>query len=88
MDDNRIIVHCEVKDSMSRKWFGKKLFGVGIGPRTWEGWLATGVYLCSLLLVAEFLEASFTTKFLIVAMVSAAFIGLIWLTYDRSSHTH
>ena len=88
MGDNRIIVHSGVKDSMSRKWFGKKLFGAGIGPRTWEGWLATGVYLCSLLLVAELLDASFVTKFLIIVMLSAAFIGLIWLTYDRSSKTH
>ena len=73
---------------MSRKWFGKKLYGVGIVPLTWEGWLATGVYLCSLVLVEELLAASFATKLLILVVASAAFAGLVWLTYDRSSHTH
>lgn len=25
-------------------WFGRKRFGWGFGPRTWEGWVATLVY--------------------------------------------
>jgi hypothetical protein len=26
-------------------WFGPKLIGYGFGPRSWQGWLATGVVL-------------------------------------------
>ena len=25
-------------------WFGRKRFGIGFGPRTWQGWLVTAVY--------------------------------------------
>ena len=26
---------------MSQPWFGKKRFGYGYSPRTWQGWLIT-----------------------------------------------
>ncbi len=28
----------------SRAWFGPKQFGIGYGPRSWEGWLLTAAY--------------------------------------------
>lgn len=28
----------------SRGWFGRKRFGIGFGPRTWQGWLVTAIY--------------------------------------------
>jgi hypothetical protein len=32
-------------------WFGPKAFGVGYGPRTWQGYLVTaGVALCAILI--------------------------------------
>lgn len=32
-------------------WFGPKQFGVGYGPRTWQGYLVTaGVALCAILI--------------------------------------
>ncbi len=26
-----------------RQWFGQKRFGIGYGPRTWEGWAIVGI---------------------------------------------
>ncbi|GGE72292.1 hypothetical protein [Niveispirillum cyanobacteriorum] len=28
----------------SRAWFGPKQFGIGYGPRSWQGWLLTAAY--------------------------------------------
>lgn len=30
--------------SESRYWFGRKRFGLGWGPRSWEGWLTVIIY--------------------------------------------
>ena len=45
--------------------------------------LAIGVYLGLLVLIARFPEASQSTKFLLLALVSVGFFGLVWLTYAR-----
>jgi len=29
---------------MSKPWFGPKRLGWGLGPASWQGWLATAVY--------------------------------------------
>ena len=36
---------------MPKPWFGAKTFGVGIGPRSLEGWLLTGAYALAMLIV-------------------------------------
>ena len=55
---------------MPAKWFGPKLFGVEVSPRTWQGWLAIGVCLGLLVLIARYPVASQSTKFLLLALVS------------------
>lgn len=30
--------------TQSHGWFGRKRFGWGLGPRSWQGWLTTAVY--------------------------------------------
>jgi hypothetical protein len=32
-----------------RPWFGRKRFGYGIGPRTWQGWLLLAVLIALLI---------------------------------------
>jgi len=27
-----------------KAWFGPKFVGIGIGPRSWEGWVATALF--------------------------------------------
>ena len=34
-------------------WFGRKRYGYGYGPRTWQGWLVTAVLVAFVLLVAS-----------------------------------
>jgi hypothetical protein len=30
---------------MRRPWFGRRHIGFGVGPRTWQGWLVTAIYI-------------------------------------------
>ena len=32
----------------SKPWFGQKRFGMGLGPATWQGWLALILYVMAL----------------------------------------
>lgn len=34
---------------MSKPWFGAKTYGIGIGPKSWEGWVVTAVYAVAIL---------------------------------------
>lgn len=34
---------------MSKPWFGSKTYGIGIGPKSLEGWIATSVYVAAIL---------------------------------------
>jgi hypothetical protein len=40
-DNNQYDTGDHVKDR--RPWFGAKRFGYGFGPRTWQGYLITGI---------------------------------------------
>jgi hypothetical protein len=30
-------------------WFGRKRFGIGVGPASWQGWLATAILILALI---------------------------------------
>jgi CDP-diglyceride synthetase len=34
----------------NKYWFGPKRFGIGISPKTWEGWVCVIVYCLAMLL--------------------------------------
>jgi hypothetical protein len=38
-----------------KRWFGPKTIGYGIGPRSWEGWLAVLVFCIGDALIAKWL---------------------------------
>lgn len=39
-------------------WFGRKRFGGGVGPRTWQGWLVCGGVFAALI-AARFLVVAY-----------------------------
>jgi hypothetical protein len=39
-----------MKDNPNHYWFKRKLYGWGWTPATWEGWLATGLFVLLLIL--------------------------------------
>lgn len=64
-------------------WFPAKRFGWGWGPpRTWQGWVATAVYVAAT--VAICVRAPPTSDpgrfVLLVSLASAAFVLVCWLT--------
>jgi hypothetical protein len=42
------LTHNQEYQHMGRSWFGRKKFGFGVSPITWEGWV------CTLLVIAVF----------------------------------
>lgn len=69
---------------MTGNWFGPKVFGIGIGPRTWQGLLVIAVYAASIVFVARLVDATHTTKLMLVAVATVGLFGVVWLTYEKS----
>ena len=69
---------------MKGNWFGPKLFGIGIGPRTWQGLLVIAVYVASIVFIARMVDAAYTTKLILVAVATVGLLGVVWLTYEKS----
>jgi hypothetical protein len=52
MDDNNQQFDIGDQPRPRQPWFGRKTFGYGYGPRTWQGWLVMGVLVLFVFLVA------------------------------------
>ena len=63
-------------------WFGPKLFGVGVGVRTWQGWAVLAVGVIAVALAGWLLP--FTSQELVfVRFGILILVGIIaWLTYS------
>jgi hypothetical protein len=53
-------------------WFGRKRIGYGVGPRSWEGWLATAVFAAALIGSVRWFRPPLLGLYLL----------LVWATYD------
>ncbi|MEQ1783211.1 MAG: hypothetical protein ABMA14_17790 [Hyphomonadaceae bacterium] len=82
---------------MSRGWFGPKTIGWGVSARTWEGWVVTVVLIAGLAASIRWLRPTLeqatglppiVLTFAMVAVWLAAFLAVIWLTYERSDRGH
>jgi hypothetical protein len=69
-------------------WFGRKRFGWGIGPKSWQGWMAILVY--CLLMIGSSAALRHgphqTWDIAIKIIITGAFFTLMGLTYDRTKH--
>ncbi len=78
---------------MPKGWFGPKKIGHGIGPRSWQGWLATllfvAILLASLPLVPSLASYFGVPRPLLTGLtgivVLGAYLLLVWATYDREA---
>ena len=70
-------------------WFGPKLRGYGIAPASWQGWLVTLLLLMAIILsryiTPENLGLPHWTRPAVIAGLIAAYLLLIWRTYDAGS---
>lgn len=78
---------------MKKGWFGPKRFGVGISPRSWEGWLVTALFVAGLALTMRIatpmLAASTGLSFGVIGFTTLAiwlalYVVVIWLTYEKT----
>ncbi|HUO92849.1 MAG TPA: hypothetical protein VMU22_08000 [Rhizomicrobium sp.] len=70
-----------------RRWFGPKIIGVGIGPRSWEGWLATLVFAGGGVVLARWLHPLLpkTPVWAFELPWLALFLLVVALTYGRDA---
>ena len=69
---------------MKGNWFGPKLFGIGIGPRAWQGFLVIAVYVASIIFIARMVDVAHTTRLMLVAVATVGLLVVFWLTHEKS----
>jgi len=67
-------------------WFGAKRMGVGFGPRTWQGWAATGVYAILMFVVPQIVGQSGerTTRVACMTVLTIGFLVVFIWKLDTS----
>ena len=63
----------------SRAWFGRKTFGWGLRPASWQGWTLTAFYLLVIFVIARALAKHHAVLFvaaLVVVTVAYATVAL------------
>jgi hypothetical protein len=72
-------------ENSRRGWFGPKRLGIGYGPRTWEGWLISAVYLIMMLglryVVSPRSEHSLFISILV--LLTVAYAGVFIWKFER-----
>jgi hypothetical protein len=68
---------------MKTPWFGPKLlFGAGISPHSWEGWLCTAVYIALIVLCIRYPFESDIYRKIAIGMSTLIFGVIIYLRYE------
>lgn len=62
-------------------WFVRKRWGIGGRPATWQGWLATAIFVGLLLLAVNFLPGDAAKGAAAFALI-AIFLTLSWIKTD------
>ena len=69
---------------MKLNWFGPNLFGIGIGPRTWQGLLVLGAYAASVVVIARVVDAAQSAKLMLFVVATVGLLDVVWITYEKS----
>ncbi|MDQ0008030.1 hypothetical protein J2T07_000189 [Luteibacter jiangsuensis] len=74
-------------DTQKTYWFGRKRFGWGIGPKSWQGWLVSAVYVAVLIGLRHLGPKTLDHQvFLVLSIVSTlVFVGVIAWKFERRS---
>ena len=62
-------------------WFGPKAYGFGLGPKTWQGWLAIIIYAVLMIAIAKSKYFSLGLKLGALAIVTATLGLVVYFTY-------
>lgn len=72
---------------MKRGWFGPKAFGWGASPATWEGWLATALFVLALGATGLIQPDDSLAAWIARGVVLAVFLGVIATTYRSDARS-
>jgi len=74
---------------MSKYWFKPKQFGLGATPSTWEGWVATGVFIASLIGIGTAFPPDHRpfAFFTLAALSALTFVVLAWSRTEGGWHS-
>ncbi len=70
---------------MMHGWFGPKRTGWGASPRKWQAWVSIVVYVGLSVAVQYVLEDRMNLIVSLQVALLAAFLGLVYLTYDAKA---
>ena len=71
---------------MSKPWFGPKTYGIGVAPKSVEGWIATLVYVVAILAVTAIGHRLGAEDWMIGAAGLVLTIALLALTVIKGDH--
>lgn len=63
-------------------WFGPKLYGWGISPRTWQGWLVVALYILGVALIVKSASLSHSAKAALIIAATLCLVVLAIVTYS------
>jgi hypothetical protein len=66
-------------------WFGRKRFGIGFGPRSWQGWLTVLVYAVLMMTLPSFIGPSLGNNGagIVCIGLTVAFFGVFFWKLER-----
>lgn len=73
---------------MKRGWFGPKLIGWGASPASWEGWLATLVFVIAIGGAGVLFPGNTTEAWIARGVVISAYLAVVVLTYSSKGRSH
>lgn len=65
-------------------WFGRKRFGWGFGPRTWQGWAVTLVYVVLMVVSKVLARGGHVLHVAILIGLSVGFLVVLFWKLDTS----
>ena len=74
-----------------KRWFGPKVLGIGIGPRSWEGWLTVLIFCAGDALIAKWLpfgtHDADVKRWTALGAWVLLFLVVVVLTYGKNRRT-
>lgn len=72
---------------MKRGWFGPKLFGWGASPISWEGWVATLVFIVAMGVAGLLFPGSTAEAWVARGVVVAVYLAVVVRTYSSRARS-
>ena len=73
---------------MKRGWFGPKLFGWGASPASWQGWVATLVFVVAMGVTGLLFPGDTAVAWTARGVVIAAYLAVVALTWSSKARSH